>query len=395
MKSLHLKKLIQTSREVIKDSSLQNGAIVAADSDKSIYPSNVQDYRRIWVRDASYICMAADILGLKEIPEAFFDWCMNRAEGFSQTGIFYNAYNVNGTICGTMVPPVDVRVSQKVRKRYTHLTHHGTQFQPDQSGVLLLAISHHIECIGADTSKFEKLIERTASGISNVWKKDRFILPYFDLWEERVIFPVQRRHHIYSLAICIAGLRTAVELLGRRKKWLQTEKEMTAVFNRMYSCNANMIPRTYSAKKTVKNDKITRDDYRPDASLLGLVFPANILSPLDKKMKATVDSMIKKNTVNNGGLLRYPGDKYCGGVRQGWVTLTGAGAWPLLNFWASIYYSLCDDKENAKKYFNWSLERIGEYIPEQIFKSNKKLSVSPLVWSHSMFVIAARFLGYL
>jgi GH15 family glucan-1,4-alpha-glucosidase len=93
--------------------------------------------------------------------------------------------------------------------------------------------------------------------------------------------------------------------------------------------------------------------------------------------------------------MRYPGDRYCGGVQKGWVTLTGAGAWPLLNFWMSIYFSLSNDKRNAEKYFLWPLERIDKYIPEQIFKNKKKLSVSPLVWSHSMFVIAAKFLGYI
>ena len=93
--------------------------------------------------------------------------------------------------------------------------------------------------------------------------------------------------------------------------------------------------------------------------------------------------------------MRYPGDIYCGGVRKGWVTLTGGGAWPLLSFWMSMYFSLCGDKKNAKRYFDWPLERIDGYIPEQIFKDKKKRSISPLIWSHAMFVIAAKFMGHL
>ena len=208
-----VKKLIQTSRNVIQDSSLENGAIIAANSDKSIYPSAVQDYRYVWVRDASYICISADLLGLRQIPEKFFDWCLNRAEGFKNTGLFYNAYNVNGAINGTLIHPADLKMPRKVENRYIYTTHHGIQFQPDQNGSLLLAIGHHIKhfAIG-DISKLKKLIETTASGISNSWNNKKFTLPCFDLWEERCVLPGQKRYHTYSLAMCIAGLRTAIEL---------------------------------------------------------------------------------------------------------------------------------------------------------------------------------------
>jgi len=131
MKRQQIQELIKVSKEVIKESSLENGAIVAANSDKLSYPSTVQDYRRFWVRDAAYICMSADLLGLENIPERFFDWCLNRAEGFNETGIFQNAYNVNGTIGGTLVYIEQNKVLLSLSKRYINLIHHGTQFQPD------------------------------------------------------------------------------------------------------------------------------------------------------------------------------------------------------------------------------------------------------------------------
>ncbi len=396
MKKQTVKKLVQVSKNVIQDCSLENGAIVAANSDKAVYPPTAQDYRYVWVRDAAYTCMAADLLGLKDIPERFFDWCLNRAEGFRETGLFCNAYNVNGTICGTLIRSTDLKISSKVANSYLHAVHHGTQFQPDQSGALLIAISHHAKHFDIhDISKFKKLIEKVASGISNLWKGSKFSLPYFDLWEERCIRPTQKRYHTYSLAMCTAGLRAALASLGEKRNWRKTEKEMSRVFHDIYSSGAHYIPRTYSAGKIAKNSQICKKDFLPDTSLLGLVYPAEILPPLDEKMKRTVEKIMAENTVNNGGLLRYPHDKYCGGVQNGWVTLTGAGPWPLLNFWMSIYYCLSNDTKTAKKYFTWPLERIDTYIPEQIFKDKKKSSVSPLVWAHSMFVIAAKFLGYL
>jgi len=393
MKTRRIKELIKVSEQVIADGSLENGAIVAANSDKAFYPSSVQDYRYVWVRDAAYVCVAADLLGLEDIPEKFFDWCLHRAEGFKETHLFYNAYHVNGTIHGTLIPPDKPKVPPSVSGQCIDRIHTGTQFQPDQSGSLLIAIGHHVEHFNIRASRFGKLIEKTASGICRSWKDDAFVLPCYDLWEERCVLAEHRGFHTYSLAMCIAGLRAAIKLSGKKRTWVQTEEQMSAAFAQVYSRSAKSIPRTYRAGKRAKNSITRREDLQPDASLLGLVWPSGILNPLDEEMKATVERIIQANTVDGGGLLRYPGDLYCGGVRKGWVTLTGAGAWPLLSFWMSIYYSLSGDRENADKHFSWPLARIDKHMPEQIFKDKSKVSIPALLWSHAMFVIAARFLG--
>ena len=395
MKKHKIKELIKVSKEVIADGSLENGAIVAANSDKAIYPATTQDYRYVWVRDAAYVCMAADLLRLRDIPERFFNWCLNRAEDFKETGFFSNAYNVNGTIHGTLIAPDEPIVPRHLRESCIDLIHCGTQVQPDQSGSLLIAIHHHIKHYDADVFKFRKLIEKTATGISRAWKGDAFDLPCYDLWEERCILPKHGGFHTYSLAICISGLRAAIELLGKRRKWLQTEREMSKNFTEVYSSGTKSIPRTYRKDSIAKNRKTRVDDLLPDTSLLGLVYPSGILEPLDEKIKMTVLEIIKANTTSNEGLLRYPADRYCGGVRKGWVTLTGAGAWPLLSFWMSIYYSLCGENKKARNFFDRPLERIDKYIPEQTFEDKSRRSISPLIWSHAMFVIAAKYLGHI
>ncbi len=395
MKTRRIKELIRVSEQVIADGSLENGAIVAANSDKAFYPSSVQDYRYVWVRDAAYVCMAADLLGLKDIPEKFFDWCLNRAEGFAETHQFCNAYHVNGTIHGTLVPPAKVRVPASVSGRCMDVIHSGTQFQPDQSGSLLIAVAHHAEHFNVKASRFGTLIDKTASGICRSWRDGAFILPCYDLWEERCVLPADRGFHTYSLAMCIAGLRAAIKLSGKKRTWVQTEKQMSDVFADVCSRGEKSILRTYRSGKSTKRSTTRREDLQPDTSLLGLVYPSGILDPLDEKMKATVERIIQANSVDGGGLLRYPRDLYCGGVHKGWVTLTGAGAWPLLSFWMSIYCSLCGDRVNAEKHFNWPLGKIDNFLPEQLFKDKSKASISALLWSHAMFVIAASFLGYI
>jgi GH15 family glucan-1,4-alpha-glucosidase len=273
------------------------------------------------------------------------------------------------------------------------LIHFGTQFQPDQGGSQLIAINHHIKHFNTDVSKFERLIEKTASGICRSWEDNAFVLPSYDLWEERCVLPEHRGFHTYSLAMCIAGLKAANELLGKKRKWLQTEKQMSKTFKELYSISTKSIPRTF--RKEIKSQKTKAEDLLPDTYLLGLVYPSGVLDPLDEKIRTTVLEIIKTNTADRGGLFRYPGDKYSGGVRKGWVTLTGAGTWPVLSFWMSIYYSLCGDNENARKFFEQPLERIEKYVPEQIFGNNSRQSISPLIWSHAMFVIAAKFMGHI
>jgi GH15 family glucan-1,4-alpha-glucosidase len=73
----------------------------------------------------------------------------------------------------------------------------------------------------------------------------------------------------------------------------------------------------------------------------------------------------------------------------------GAGAWPLLNFWMSICYVKLGDREKALRYYEWVLEKVDRFIPEQIFDNNLQVSVNPLCWSHAMFIIASRELRYL
>ena len=394
MKTQRIKELIKASEQVIADGSLENGAIVAANSDRARYPSSVQDYRYVWVRDAAYVCMAADLLGLKDIPEKFFDWCLNRAEGFKETHLFCNAHHVNGTIRGTLVPPGKIKVPARVRQRYVHVVHGGTQFQPDQSGSLLIAIAHHLEHFNVRASRFGELIEKTASGICCSWRDDAFVLPIYDLWEERCVLPADRGFHTYSLAMCIAGLRAAIRLSGKKRTWVQTERQMSAAFEKVYRRSEKSVLRTYRAAKGARRAAVRTEDSQPDTSLLGLVWPSGIVDPLDEKMKTTLGGILKSNAAA-GGLLRYPGDLYCGGVRKGWVTLTGAGAWPLLSFWMSIYYCLCGDRGNAEKHFAWPLDKIDNFLPEQVFEDKSKASVPALLWSHAMFVIAARFLGYI
>ena len=349
--------LIAVTEDIIRDCSLENGGIVAANSTKNKYPIDAKNYFYVWPRDASFNCIASDVLGVENVQENFFNWCLKRAEGFKENGLFYEKYYPNGL------------------KALTN-------FQPDQTGTVLFAVWHHYKEDITGASKFHDLIEIAGNGICKAWKKDHFTLVTNDLWEERLCFPDLNENFSYSLAACIKGLKCANELIPN-KKWIKTADEMKKRLDKHFM---NYFVRSFG--------KIS--DRRIDASTIGLVYPFEVYDANDQRIVTTIKEIEKKLLIN-GGLHRYEYDEYDGWMFEMMHRKKGAGAWPLLNFWMTIYYSIKGYKDIAEKYYYWVLEKIkdGDCIPEQIFENEIQVSVSPLLWSHSMFVLASKYLGTL
>ena len=351
-----ISELLNTSKEVIRDCSFSNGAIVAANSTKPYFSKGVNNYKFVWPRDAMYICKAGSILEL-DIQEKFFKWCM-KAEGWEKTGLFYQNYFING------------KKSQK-------------HFQPDQTGSILMAIYDYYINNKKDYKKFEKLIKKSANGLCRIWDKDHFNLLIQNLWEDRFCFPDLKGNFTYSLAICSKGLSCANELIPN-KKWLKTSNEMKKVLLKNHG------DYFYCSFGKINNGKV-------DASLLGLVWPSKILSADDKRMKKTI-RLIEKTIVKEGGVYRYENDIYGGWMyNENIHRKKGAGYWPILNFWMTIYYLELGNRKKALKYYNKILNDLGDkkYIPEQIFNNKIQVAISPLCWSHAMFVIASKKLGFI
>jgi GH15 family glucan-1,4-alpha-glucosidase len=137
-------------------------------------------------------------------------------------------------------------------------------------------------------------------------------------------------------------------------------------------------------------------DKRIDASIIGLVYPFAVYDANDPRILSSIKE-IEEKLIINGGVHRYEHDEYDGWMLEQRHRKKGAGAWPLLNFWLSIYYSIQGDREKAERYYNWVLEKmIGrDYLPEQIFENAIQVSVSPLLWSHTMFALASKQLGFI
>jgi glucoamylase len=348
--------LLKTSLRVINDCSLENGAIVAANTDKAYYPREAANYRYVWPRDASFICVAAKYLN-SPIQEKFLDWLSEKPEDLKKDKLIFANYSTNGRIASL-----------------------GAQFEPDQMGTILWMIHFYFQEDRKKALKYKGLIKWLADGLCQAWNKTYFLPNTLDLWEDgfRKTSSVMENNFTYSLAACVRGLLCAHNIMPN-KSWEGVAKQMTREINEAYS---------FSDKYFLRNcGKIS--DKNIDASLLGLAYPFEIIKPDDERMKNTVQK-IEENLVVNGGVHRFQFD-YFDSEGTAWE---GSGAWPLLNFWLAIYWVLAGQRQKALAYYEWVINQVDEYIPEQIFPDFRK-SISPLAWSHAMFVLASHYLGYI
>ncbi|MCK4892128.1 MAG: glycoside hydrolase family 15 protein [Candidatus Pacebacteria bacterium] len=353
-----IQQLLNSSKNVILDCALENGAIVAANSSKEYYPRDAKNYFYVWPRDGAFSCMAADVIGIKNIQENFFNWLLDRAEGWRETRLFYEKYYPNG-----------LKTFEKC--------------QIDQTGIVIFSIYKHFENNLKDAKKYKKLVVNSADAICDNWDKDHFKLIINDLWEERLTFPDLKENFSYSLAACIAGLSAANKLFSE-KKYVDTSNEIKKILLE------NIQKQGYAPRSFGKIN-----DERIDASALGLIWPFEIIEP-DSALAENTIKKIEKKLVKDLGVYRYENDEY-----DGWMIDTihrkkGAGYWALLNFWMSIVLCKMNRKEEAERYYFKVIDSIdGLYIPEQIFSNKIQRSVSPLCWSHSMFILASKEIGYL
>jgi len=260
---------IQTSKKVILDCVLENGGIVAANSTKPYYASQAKNYFYVWPRDGAYACLALDALNITGVQERYFSWLITRAEKWRETGLFYEVYDPNGT-----------QVIDRVN------------FQPDQTGIVLYALSHHFRKNKEKLSKYKKLVTHSANGLLSVWQKDHFIIPTNDLWEEQLTFPDTKGAFSYSLAACIRGLLCAHSLFPdmRYKKAAQQMKNVLAKKIRKYG---------YVIKALGDIDYPVAD-----ASGLGVIWPFEIVSLSSPFAKATVRQIEKQLKLRRASVWR-------------------------------------------------------------------------------------------
>jgi GH15 family glucan-1,4-alpha-glucosidase len=359
-RELKIRKLLVTSKQVLLDCCLENGAVVAANTDKAYYPSRCQCYRFVWPTDAAYILLALKELGVKNVQEPYFSWLWDRCEDVKNDGLLFQNYYTNGI------------------KRWTG-------FQPDANAKTLWLLHDFFD--GKIPEKWLPLAQKLADGLLRLWNEKCFSMKTQDRWEDRNTYPDLEDNHTYTLAACIKGLTCALSVV-KDDRMEKTIKEMRsridAAFQKNMQAESRNFKKSYFFRTAGKFN-----DPTVDASVLGLVWPFGVVSAKDERMKATVQVM-ESSIVRNGGVLRYEGDRYDCWTHHTEDRRKGGGAWPILNCFMALHYLTCGEKKKAFTYLDYILERFDDYIPEQVFENKMQVAVSPLAWSHAMIVFVAK-----
>lgn len=344
--------LLTASRTVLNDCVLENGAIVAVNSDKPYVSASGNDYRYVWARDAAFILYALYLQG-DNYSQQFASWLIERAENFSNQGLFCRKYATNGA-----------------GSYYHH------EYQPDQAGALLWSFD-------ATGSYRYKVVRQAAEIIANElcasWQGDSFNKQTYDLWEHHTANP-GAEPFLYSLAACASGLEAAAKHIrqeneAKSKEWLSVAGQMKRVVT-LSPTSGGFSRRT--------GDSI-------DASQIGMVWPFTVG---ERNRQEKTMARIYGSLIQDYGLRRFEGDVYDGIVQNGLDVNGGAGSWPLLTCWGAVCLNRLGYVEQARNIFENLTDQLdGEWIPEQLLPDGK-IGVSPLGWSHAMYVIAASELGY-
>lgn len=330
-------------------------------------------YGYCWGRDAGFISLAMDSVGMYDESAAFYRYM---ASCQSANGSFLHRHDMKGNLGPSW-----------------------GLLQPDETGSVLFGLWQHVKLSGRkDTAEgLKDMVVRAAQWLAHSRFADTQWSPEgFDLWEER------EGVHLYSVAAVIAGLRAAVSL-ARELNWTVADAEWTERANQLSrlleenliadkKSGESFFARTLFLKNTNRQDTLScvvndvqrwSSDYVTDISLLGLVEPFEAVSPAFAaealpQLCHAVRKVLWRPGV--GGIGRYEGDHYRDG--QPWILTT---------LWLALASARCSEKELAVECLAWVIAhtpREGQ-LPEQIDPVSGEPSwVMPLTWSHAMFLLA-------
>ncbi len=219
-------------------------------------------------------------------------------------------------------------------------------------------------------------------------------LPSYDLWEERWgVFS-------FTTASVHAGLIAAAnlgDLFGDTKSadsYRQAAEEMKkAMESYLYHEESGRFLRgIYLRQKEGEIEWIP--DFTLDASLYGL-FGFGVFAAEDPRVVRTMKAVEDGLRVNTwvGGLARYTADWYYK-MSDDLENVPGS-PWIITTLWLGEWYAAIaktkEDLAPAKAILEWAAERSMEsgVLAEQFHPyTGEPLSVAPLTWSHSTFVLA-------
>ena len=314
-------------------------------------------YSFCWPRDAYYVIVAYDLLGMFDKAEKYFeDFCTLTQ---SRSGRWEQRFYTDGTLAPCW------------------------GYQIDETAIIPIGIYKHYQA-----TKKKSFLKNNLRMVENAYTYlDKYVdsiikgekTDTFDLWEMyqgETIFGVAS---VYAAMESFLGIYNALYdgFSNNRLKQEQIRKKQEKCKINMVNLKSYIVDNFYNEEK---NSFVrAKDDARIDISALSIVHMFNIFTPEDKKVTRTVENIDMYLRTYTGGYIRFENDTYMGGYNP----------WSLSSMWLACYYLELGEYEKALENFNFVVNTASElgFIPEQIDNETLKPKwVIGLTWAHGMYI---------
>ena len=366
--------LYKRSLVILRTQIDNRGAIIAA-NDSDVIHFNRDTYSYLWPRDGALAAYGLDLAGYPEISQRFFNFC---GKIIDRKGFFLHKYTPSGSLASSWHPWLKNKKMQ-------------LPIQEDETALVLWALWNHYETyrdIEFIKPLYRSLIRNAGDFMMNYRDpQTRLPLPSYDLWEER------QGILTFTTAAVYGGLRAAAsfaDAFGEKivaEEYRQGALEIRQAMDRyLYLEKEKRFARMINFGATGE----TEIDSTLDASLYG-AFAFGAYGPDDEKVQSTMRQIREKLWCQTpvGGLARYEGDGYHRVSQE-----IPGNPWFITTLWLAQYEiaraKTRKDLDQAVPIMEWALTRAlpSGVLAEQVHPyTNETLSVSPLTWSHSAFII--------
>jgi GH15 family glucan-1,4-alpha-glucosidase len=372
-------RLYKQSLMIIRTHADNRGGIIAS-SDSDMLNQGRDTYSYVWPRDAAISAHALDRAHYVDTSAHFFSFV---APLFEKQGYLMHKYRVDGMLGSSWHP-------------WMRDGHAELPIQEDETALVVYMLGKHYER-AKDLEFIESLynvcIEPAADFMAG-YIDEMTGLPSgsYDLWEEKYGTSTYTASAVYgalnvaSDLASILGKRSAAQTYRARA---QSIKE--GILGYLYDADSGMF------LKLIRHDGTTliQDKVFDMSSFHGILF-FNVLDPFDQRITRAYESirdrLFIRTSDGRGGYVRYEGDAY---YRMN--DSASSNPWCITTLWMAQYYikvaKTRSDLEPALEILNtmhaWAL--MSGILPEQIEPTTcSHRSASPLVWSHSEFVITVQ-----
>ena len=367
-------KMFKRSLLILRTQIDNRGAIIAS-SDSDILRFNKDTYSYVWPRDGAFVAMGLDAAGYHEITRRFFQFC-NRI--ISEDGFLYQKYHPDGFWGSTWHPWIGSNREFQL------------PIQEDETALVLYSLWNHyyqVRDIEFINPLYETLVCKAADFLVEYRdQKTKLPLPSYDLWEENRGISTFTTSTVYGGLVAASKFAKIYGDNERVRIYENVAKEMReSMLKHLYDEEAGRF------LKIIKPDGkggFLRDQ-TVDSSVYG-VFEFGVLPADDPRVEKTMKTVESKLWIKTevGGIARYQNDYYHQVSKD--IAQVPGNPWIICTLWLAEWFIAKGNLDKGKELLQWVVNHSAEsgILAEQIHPyNNQPLSVSPLTWSHSTFVL--------